>query len=170
VKKVYGFLKLFRYSQVLNLLKLQCKIGSKLRKVVVGVAAILCIAVILFASYDCLYGFLRPQPDFEVSAHPASIVLRNHEGSSNATVITVKSVNGFIGDISLKFVKGFGIMGDIRFDLDSPDLHLTPDGQAERVLSLFVVSFVTPGEYYVDVVATSGQVEHTVRITVTVSH
>lgn len=155
---------------MLNLLELQCRIGSKLRKVVVGVVAVLCIAVILFASYDCLYGFLRPQPDFEISADPDSIVLKSFEGSSNATVITVKSVNGFTGDISLKFVKGFGIMGDIRFDLDSHDLHLTPDGQAERVLSLLVVSFVTSGEYYVDVIATSGQVEHSVRIIVTVSY
>ncbi len=82
----------------------------------------------------------------------------------------MKSVNGFAGNISLKLVKSFGIMGDIRFDLDSHDLYLEPDGKAERVLSLLVVSFVTSGEYYVDVVATSGQVEHSVRIIVTVSY
>jgi len=140
-----------------------------LRKAVVGVAAILCITIVLYFSYDYLYGFLRPQPDFEISANPDSIVLESYEGSSNATVIRLKSISGFTEDVSLKLTTSFGIMGDIRYDLDSYEAHLPPDGQAECALSLAVVSYVTSGEYYVDVVATAGQVEHSVRIIITVS-
>ena len=139
-----------------------------MRKAIVGVAAIVCISVILYVNYDYLYGFLRPHPDFEVSADPARVFLRSYEGSSNATVIKVKSANGFSGDISLKLGKSFGMMGDIWFNLDAHDLSLQPDGGAQCILSLLVVSFVPTGDYYVDVVATSGQVEHSVRILITV--
>ena len=124
----------------------------------------------LYFSYDYLYGFLRPQPDFEISADPDSIVLESYEGSSNVTVIRLKSISGFTEDVSLKLTTSFGIMGDIRFDLDSYEVHLPPDGQAECALSLVVVSFVTSGEYYVDVVATAGQIEHSVRIIIIVSY
>ena len=79
-------------------------------------------------------------------------------------------MNGFSGEISLKLVKSFGIMGDIRFDLASHSAYLPPDGQYQVTLSLLVVSFVTQGEYYVDVVATAGQIEHTERIIIVVSY
>ncbi|MDH5794566.1 MAG: hypothetical protein OEZ24_00515 [Candidatus Bathyarchaeota archaeon] len=138
-------------------------------KALVGVAAVICVSVVLYFSYDCLYGFLRPQPDFEIAAVPDSVVLRSYEESSNATLVTLRSVNGFSGEISLKLVKSFGIMGDIRFDLASHSAYLPPDGQYQVTLSLLVVSFVTQGEYYVDVVATAGQIEHTERIIITVS-
>lgn len=139
-----------------------------MRKAIVGVAAIVCISVILYVSYDSLYGFLRPHPNFEISADPDSVLLRSYKGSSNATAIIVKSVNGFSGDVSIKLEKSFGMMGDIWFDLDSYDLRVPPDGQDQCELSLLVVSFVTAGDYYVDIVATSGQIEHSVRIRITV--
>ena len=141
-----------------------------MRKAVVAVAAILCISVILYVSYDFLYGFLRPQPDFEISANPDSVVLQSYEGSSNTTVVTLKSINGFTEDISLKLVKSFGIMGDIRFELDSTEVYLPPGGEAQCSLTLRVVSFVTSGEYYVDVTPTADQVEHSVRIIINVSY
>lgn len=140
-----------------------------MRKAVAGVAAILCITIVLYFSYDYIYGFLRPQPDFEISANPDSIVLESYEGSSDTTVVTLKSISGFTEDITLKLSTSFGIMGDIRFDLDSYEVHLPPDGEAQCVLSLVVASYVTSGEYYVDVVATAGQVEHSVRIIIAVS-
>jgi len=139
-----------------------------LRKAIVGVAAIVCISVILYVSYDSLYGFLRPHPNFEISADPDSVLLRSYKGSSNATAIIVKSINGFSGEVSIKLEKSFGMMGDIWFDLDSYALSVLPDGHAQCELSLLVVSFVPSGDYYVDVVATSGQVEHSVRILITV--
>ena len=139
-------------------------------KALAGVAAIICVSVVLYFSYDYLYGFLRPQPDFGITAVPDSVVLRSYEDSSNATLVTLKSVNGFSGEISLKLVKSFGIMGDIRFDLASHSAYLPPDGQCQVTLYLLVVSFVTQGEYYVDVVATAGQIEHAERIIITVSN
>lgn len=168
--QAYEFLKLSDSSQTLNPFELQITIESKLRKAVVAGAAVLCIVVILYFSYDCLYGFLRPPPDFEIEAAPDAIFLESYEGSSNSTVVALKSLNGFSGDISLKLVKSFGIMGDIRFDLGSDELYLPPNGQSQCTLSLEVVSFVTSGEYFVDVIATAGQVEHTVRVTITVSY
>lgn len=140
-----------------------------MRKAVVGVAAIVCITIVLYFSYDYLYGFLRPQPDFEISADPDSVILESYEESSNFTVVTLKSISGFTEDVSLKLKTSFGIMGDIRFDLSSDEVHLPPDGKADCVLSLFVASFVPSGEYYVDVVATAGQIEHSVRIIIAVS-
>ena len=141
-----------------------------MKRALVGVVAILCISVILYFSYDYLYGFLRPQPDFEISADPDSVVLSSYEGISNATSITLKSLNGFDEEISVTLAKSFGIMGDMRFDLNSHDVYLPADGQVQLVLSLRVVSFVTSGEYYVDVVATEGEIEHSVRIIIDVSY
>jgi len=139
-----------------------------------GIAIVLVVVSVFFlffiygGYYSYLWGLLRPQPNFEISANPTSIILHSSKGSSNATVITVQSINGFNANLAFHVAEGFGIVGGIRFDLDFHQVYLPADGQAQIVLTLYVTSFVTPGEYYIDVIGVAGKLKHSVRITITV--
>ena len=111
--------------------------------------------------------FLGPQPDFEISANPRSITLHNSAGSSNATIITVRSINGFNASIAFKLEVGL-ILDEIDFSLDPDQVYLQSDGEAHCVLALYVPSLITQKEYHIEVVGNAGKLEHSVHITITV--
>lgn len=133
----------------------------------------LAIALIVFvlSFFSCCYltGFLvvfQPQPDFELTANPISIGLDRYKGSSNSTVISVGSINDFNGTITFA-VELQAVIG--YFDLLYPsEITLMPNGQADFVLDFYVPSAVAPGKYPIDIIACSGQLEHTVRVIITV--
>ena len=112
----------------------------------------------------------QPRPDFEVTANPSSIALSRYKGSSNSTVISIESINGFDGPITIR-VDSQVMIGHI--DLLYPsEVTLTGNGQSDFVLDFYVPSAVAPGKYPIDIVAWdnfSGQLKHTLRITITVT-
>ncbi len=121
-----------------------------------------------------MWGFLasrtKPsQPDFEISANPEKVFLYSWEGSSNTTIISVKSVNGFSGEVTVKVGYTY-VIGDVRLYLDSSGVTLRAGGQAYCLLTLYTITPIHPGQYFVDVVGKSGNIEHSVRITVVVTY
>jgi len=140
-----------------------------LKKALAAIAALLCVFFI-FAHYDDIMGFLSPRskPDFEVSANPSMMTLNSWEGSSNRTVITVKSIDAFSGNISFEITPVY-LVGDIQPTLEPSFVTLPASGQAQSVLTFYVRSLIPPGRYEVDVTGIAGSLRHSVRVTVTVS-
>ena len=134
-------------------------------KVIIAVVA---VSALLFFSSDYLLGLLTARPDFQLSVSPTSIRL-GYVGSSNTTVITVKSVNGF--DSVVKFdVKPFlGLLG-VRFILNSSEVHLPANGEVSCTLKVEATFTIAQGQYYIDVSGVAGNLTRTVRVTVEVSY
>jgi len=140
----------------------------------------LLLVFLIFVYYDSIedfimlhflvpWGLLRsPQPDFEISADPVSIMLNGWEGSQNRTVITVKSLDGFSDNITFE-VKQYGIIGDVTFTFDHPQISLPADGQVQCILTLHVQSVASPGKYSIDIIGTaSDSTQHSIRIALTI--
>jgi len=136
----------------------------------VATLALISVFSILFC-HDYIEGFLklRPQPNFEISANPISITLHSWEGSTDRTIITVKSIGGFSGSITFEVLRVY-LIGDLRFTFDSPNVTLPADGQVQCILTFYVCSYIPPEKYYIEVVGIAGNLKHSVRITITVSY
>jgi len=135
---------------------------------------ILLLAVSIFIGYQYMWGFLAsqvkpPQPDFEISADPEQVAVHSWEGSSNTSVITVRSIGGFSGRVTLEVGYTF-LFGDVRLILSSSEVTLQADDRAYCLLTVYTLTPIKPGQYHVDVVGKSGSIEHSVRITVTVTY
>jgi len=135
---------------------------------------VLLFAVLVLIGYQYMCGFLAlqkkpPQPDFEISADPEQVAVHSWEGSSNSSVITVKSIGGFSGRITLEVGYTF-LFGDVRLILNPSEVTLQGNDYADCLLTLYTLTPIKPGQYYVDVVGKSGSIEHSVRITVVVTY
>ncbi len=126
--------------------------------------------VALYMYHDQIFGLLiKPQPSFELSAATEPIVLCRYEGSSNSTIIAIKSLNGFQGTVVVNVTLKSPFMtmlGDIV--LVYPDnITLAANEQASFELSFYVHSTTSPGTYLAEVVATDGKLESSVTVTLT---
>jgi len=139
-------------------------------KVYVLAGVLISSILMLYVSYDYYLGLIRVAPDFQISASPSSVALYSSKGSSNSTTVYLTSLNGFQANVSLKIVKGFGIIGDVSFDLESYNVSLRANGKAQIVLRLYVTSAVAPGKYFFDVIATGNDLTRTVRVSVDVPY
>ena len=99
-----------------------------------------------------------------MSANPDFLILRRYEGSVNWTTIILTSINNFNGNIALRVEKGFGIFGDVKPRLTFHNVYLPGGGETQVLLTLYVQSSITPGNYYVDIIGSSGKIKHSVRI------
>ena len=138
------------------------------------ITAIPLFAFTVFLCYEYMWGALAPRiepsaPDFEISASPKTVFLHSWEGSSNTTVITVKSVNGFSSKVTVRIGYAY-LIGDVRLFLNSSEVTLPANGQAYCLLTLYTITPIHTGQYYVDVVGKAGNMEHSVRITVVVTY
>ena len=131
-------------------------------------AVLAVVAIIIYFSYDHIYGLLTAQPDFEISAAPDTVAL-SYRGSSNRTTITVKSLNGLAGDVKLEVNPSFGMFG-IQFTLNPASTYLPANGQVSCVLELVVKSSVPSGFYFVDVVGVANNITRVARVTIKVSN
>jgi len=125
----------------------------------------------LYMYHDYIIGLLvNPQPSFELSAVTESIILYRYEGHSNSTIITIKSINGFQGTVEVKVTLKspfMTILGDI--ELSHPgNMTLAANEQVSFELFFYVRSTISPGTYLAEVVATNGELERSVTITLTV--
>jgi len=113
--------------------------------------------VALYMYHDQIFGLLvKPQPSFELSAAKEPIVLCRYEGSSNSTIIAIRSLNGFQGriDVNVTLKSSFMTMlGDIELVYPG-NILLAADKQASFELSFYVRSTTSPGTYLAEVVET----------------
>jgi hypothetical protein len=132
-----------------------------------AVFAVVAVIAVCF-SYDYIYGLLFAQPEFEISAAPNTVTL-SYKGTSNRTIVTVRSLNGFAGDVMLEAEPGMGTMG-IEFTLNPAVAHVPSNGQVSCVLELVVKSSVPSGLYFVNVVGVAGNLTRVCRILIEVSY
>jgi hypothetical protein len=111
--------------------------------------------------------------DFSIQANPSSLSIPI--GSSGQSTITLASINGFTGDVSLtdtvipaSLTAGLS-PAEPTVSLSSPVVYLPARGTASLVLTVSTSLLTTPGTYTVTVTGTSGGVSHTTAITVTVT-
>ncbi len=102
-------------------------------------------------------------------ANPDFVTLNSYAGSQSRIVISVKAIGGFSGNITLK-VEHYGIIGDIKFVLDPPQIILPSDEEVQSILTLRVISLVSPGKYNIDIIGVAdNSIQHLVRVVLAVS-
>jgi len=102
-------------------------------------------------------------PDFSISADPSSFTLSR--SSTDNSTITITSLNGFSGTISLS--TSISPSGP-RTTLSSSTLTLTSGGSATSILGIRTLKKTHFGTYTITVTATSGSTSHSTTITLTV--
>lgn len=102
--------------------------------------------------------------DFTITASPS--IISGLVGSFNTTSITVTSINGFTGNVSLTVTAPFGY---ITVTGGQNPLTLSSGGSATSILTITTSALNTlPGTYTVLVTGTSSQHTHTTTISLTV--
>ena len=101
-----------------------------------------------------------PTADFTVSASPTSLSIRT--GSSKTSAITIASLNGFIGTVTLSASVPSGLTATFNPAQVS-------GGSGTSTLTIRVASNIRSGTYTVTVKGTSGSLSHTVSVRVTVT-
>jgi uncharacterized membrane protein len=111
------------------------------------------------------YSYVQIQvvgPDFGLSANPGFLSLT--PGSSGTSSISLSSIDGFQGNVSLSPVNFFGLSSRVA----NGNVTLTSGGTATTTLTVTVPTNQPPGYYQVAVNATSGRLSHLVYISVQV--
>ena len=109
-------------------------------------------------------------PDFSVTSSPNSLSLAI--GSSGTSTITLSSLNGFSGSVSLS--ESVSATSPISFvpptaSLAPSIVALTSNGTASSTLTVSTSLLTTPGTYTVTVTGTSGSITHSTTVAVTVT-
>jgi len=115
-----------------------------------------------YASSDLSVQVVSNQ-DFTIASSPSSIT--NIFGSSNITTITVTSLNGYTGTVSLTFTAPFG---HITVTGSQNPLTLSSGGTAASTLNITTSLSTTLGNYNITVTGTSGSRTHSTTINVAV--
>jgi hypothetical protein len=128
---------------------------------------VLIVVVIVVVVAGGAYLFLKGgEPDFEVSANPASISIPQY--SSENVTITIRSINGFSSSVSSTWEHSGGVeLSDIPFHITPP-----PNGENNQTLTIEIPTDTPTGEYWItgtygENILGSGK-RHIVNITVTV--
>jgi len=103
--------------------------------------------------------------DFSISISPSSLSLPR--GSSGTSLITLTSLNGFSGTVTLSTV--VSPASGPRVFLSSPSITLTPGGQSTSTLTVRAQHKTPIGSYTITVTGTSGSVSHSVTMTVDIT-
>ena len=105
-----------------------------------------------------------PTPDFQVSVSPA--VVSVEQGASGGTTATVRSVNGFGGEVSLSCGN---LPAGVSCTFDPPLVTPPANGTAASTLTLDVAPEAATGTTVVQVGGTSGTLTRTAPLSVTVT-
>ena len=131
-------------------------------------AVLVAVSCVLYFYGDYWLGILTARPDFQLSVDPNTIQL-GYIGSSNTTVITVKSINGFDSNVTLDIKPVSGVSG-VRFTLDPSEFRLSVNEEVKCALRIEATSFMVIGQYSIDVYGVSGNLTRSIRITIEVSY
>ena len=115
-----------------------------------------------YASTEVSVDVLSNQ-DFTITSSPSSIV--NIFGSSNTTTITLTSLNGYVGTVSLTFTAPFGY---ITVTGSQNPLTLSSGGTAVSTLNITTSLATTLGTYNITVTGVAGSRTHSTVISLTV--
>lgn len=102
-------------------------------------------------------------PDFTLSANPSSLTIS--QGSSGASTITLTSLNGFSGTVTL--TASVSPLGPST-NLNPGTLTLTSNGIGSSTLNVTSAS-ASPGAFKINVTATSGSLSHSFLLNVTIT-
>ncbi len=111
---------------------------------------------------DAVYGL---PPDFNIAAIPAS-PSSIPVGSSATSTITLTSLNGLAGAVSLSAVSS---PTGLTPSFSAPSVTLTTDGTGMSTLTITAPTGTAPGTYTVTVTGTSGALVHSATVTITVT-
>ncbi len=103
--------------------------------------------------------------DFSISINLSSLSLPR--GTSGASLITLTSLNGFAGTVTLS--KVVSPTSGPRKSLSSSSVTLSPGGQGASTLTVKAQQKTPIGACAITVTATSGSVSHSVTITVNIT-
>jgi hypothetical protein len=101
--------------------------------------------------------------DFAIASSPSNIT--NNFGTSNRTTITVTSLNGYTGTVSLTFTAPFGY---ITLTGGQNPLTLSSGGTASSILNITTSLSTNLGTYNITVTGTAGSRTHSTVISLTV--
>ncbi len=109
-----------------------------------------------------------PAPDFSIAANPTTMTLS--AGSSGTSTITLTSINGFSGTVSLSAsVSSSGVsLSSPNVGLNPSSITLASNGSGTATMTVSTSLLTTPGTYTVTVDAVSGSISHSTTVTVTV--
>ena len=122
--------------------------------------------------YDCVTGLGSPittnfaltaTPDFSISASPPALTVQ--AGYSGSATMTVTTLNGFSGTVSLVASAPAGL----TVDLSPSSFALMSGGSNSSTLSIAVLSTTSAGTYTVTVTGTNGSLSHFASLTVNVT-
>lgn len=102
--------------------------------------------------------------DFAITGSPN--IITSPTGSTNITMITVTSVNGYTGNVSLTFTAPFGYITLVG---GTSPLRIVSGGAASSPLTITTSLSTTPGTYTITVTGTSGSRSHSTTITLIVA-
>jgi len=111
--------------------------------------------------------------DFSIQANPSSLSVPI--GSSGQSTITLASINGFTGDVSLSSqVTPASLTASVSLSepsasLSSSSIYISSGGAGSAILTVSASLLTAPGTYTVTVTGSSGGVSHTTAITITVT-
>jgi len=103
-------------------------------------------------------------PDFSISASPSSLTIV--QGESGTSTITITSANGFNSAVSLSIS---GLPTGVTASFSPTSVTPPPDGSATSTLTINVDASTATGTYQLTVTGTSGTLEHSVTVSLTVT-
>lgn len=115
---------------------------------------------------DLIFEVIPPNSDFSLSASPRSQTVSISEGVNAVYSIHVAAKNGFIGTVNFTATGAGAPPIDLGFE-NPNTLGQTVTGSGD-IDFLFDPAQTAPGTYTLTITATSGPVQHTITVTVTV--
>jgi hypothetical protein len=106
-----------------------------------------------------------PTPDFAITASPTALSIE--QGRSNTSLITVTSLNGFDKQVDLAVLSA--PISGVNATLYPQTVTPQPDVFAIAILILDIASNATIGTHNITVTGTSGALQHSANITLTIT-
>ncbi len=115
---------------------------------------------------DLIFEVIPPNSDFSLSVSPASQTISISEGINAVYSIHVAAKNGFIGTVNFTATGAGAPPIDLGFE--NPDTLTQTVTGSGNIDFLFDPAQTAPGTYTLTVTATSGPLQHTITVSVTV--
>jgi hypothetical protein len=132
----------------------------------------LCVSVVNAGTVDpenvqiANFGGSAP-PDFSITANPTSLTIR--QGTSATSLLTLTSLNGFTGTVSLSATISPLVRHGPTATLSPTSVTLSSGGTGSSTLTVSTARNTPTGTYAVTVTGVSGSISHSVTVTVTVT-